>query len=165
MGAIGLGVKPLDVVNLWMPRELFAPSPLAQIWDLGGTRFAAISTPVEIWRRGYKRVYARTARLHIRASSYSPPCQWVLNQPFKTRSGKHNPSIVPVVNLILRISNFGHHPYMMALNQVLDWKRYFAHSIRSDQWLGSTAGSFQDESYFSEHPTPFFRRNTSNLLA
>ena len=110
----------------------------------------------------------REDRLHIRASSYSPPCPWVLNQPFKTRSGKHNPSIVPVVNLMLRISNFGHHPYMMALNRELDWKRYFAYSIRSDQWLYSTAGnagSSQDDAYFSEHPTPFFRRNTSNLFS
>ena len=58
--------------NLWTwlicecpGRELFAPSPLAQIWDLGETRFEVwVSTPVEIWRRGYKCVYARTACIY-----------------------------------------------------------------------------------------------------
>ena len=137
MGAIGLGVKPLDVVNLWMPRELFAPSPLAQILELGGTRFEALSTPVEIWRRGYKCVYSRSAC--IRASSYSPPGQ--------ARGCSTNHSRLAQANTILRLSRLstsywgyqilGTTLYMMALNRVLDWKRYFAHSIPSDQWLGS----------------------------
>ena len=59
MGAIGLGVKPLDVVNLWMPRELFAPSPLAQIWELGGTRFEAQAAPLLKYGGGVTNVFTR----------------------------------------------------------------------------------------------------------
>ena len=151
MGAIGLRVKPLDVVNLWMPRQgIIRTKPLGPDLRFGWNQVWGLSQhPCWNMAAGLQ-MCLREDRLHIRASSYSPPCPWVLNQPFKTRSGKHNPSIVPVVDLMLRISNFGHHPYMMALNQVPYWKRYFAHSICSDQWLDSTAGSSQDDAYFSE---------------
>ena len=167
MGAIALGVKPLDVVNLWMPRELFAPSPLAQIWELGGTRFEAQAAPLLKYGGGVTNVFTRgpLAYAHLLIHHHARGCS-----TNHSRLAQANTILrfVPVVNLMLRISNFGHHPYMMALNRELDWKRYFAYSIRSDQWLYSTAGnagSSQDDAYFSEHPTPFFRRNTSNLFS
>ena len=40
------------------------------------------------------------------------------------------------------------------------------HTLRSMvRFQACNASSSQDDAYFSEHPAPFFRRNTSNLLA